>query len=452
MKKCYLVVLVVCLKILLLQSNVYPQIFWEERVVGVSVSLNCVSNINGLNAWICGDSSTVIKTTNYGYNWTNVSYNGIPVNTKLVSIAGINSNIALIAGFKNDTAYLYRTSNGGNNWVKVLAEKNGYFNSIQMIDSLKGFLLGNPVSGRWSIRKTTDGGIGWDSTGLYLSQYFNEKGYKNCVGVKDSLLIFSSDSSRLYFSSNSGLAWQFFSTLPETTVTSVSISQFSNYMYGFYIAGRSLKYTTNIGLNWSNFVLPGSGFVSVYKSPTGFIFSSYYSYCKGSNIYAGYGGTNYIVNYTAPSGNYNHMDYMRNFQSWGPGAIYAIRDNGGVSRGNLIVDAIIIISSKIPDSYCIEQNYPNPFNSTTRIRFDTRVLPNSLKGEMRGGFVSLKIYNLLGQEVTELVGKVVQPGQYEAIWDAGNLPTGVYFYRYYVTNPNTNEVVYNVVKKMVLTK
>jgi len=100
------------IKTLFFQGNVFSQYFWEERVVGVSVSLNCVSNIDGLNAWICGDSSTVIKTTNYGYIWINVSYNGIPVNTKLVSIAGINSNIALTAGFKNDTAYLYRTSNG----------------------------------------------------------------------------------------------------------------------------------------------------------------------------------------------------------------------------------------------------------------------------------------------------------------------------------------------------
>lgn len=452
MKKFYLVLLVIFIKTLFFQGNVFSQYFWEERVVGVSVSLNCVSNINGLNAWICGDSSTVIKTTNYGYNWINVSYNGIPVNTKLVSIAGINSNIALTAGFKNDTAYLYRTSNGGNNWVKVLAEKNGYFNSIQMKDSLTGYLFGNPVSGRWSLRKTTNGGISWDSTGLFLSRYFNEKGYKNSAGLKDSLLIFSSDSSRLYYSLNGGYAWQFFNTLPETTVTSVSISGYSNNMYGLYIAGRNLKYTTDMGVNWSNNVLPGSGFVSVFKSPTNYLFSGYFTYCKGSNIYAGYGGTFYNINYTAPSGNYNHMDYMRNFQSWGPGAVYAVRDNGGVSRGNLIIDAIIIISSKIPDTYSIEQNYPNPFNSTTKIRFDTRVLPNSLKGEMRGGFVSLKVYNLLGQEVTELVGKVVQPGQYEAIWNAGNLPTGVYFYRYYITNPNTNEVVYNVVKKMVLTK
>ncbi len=450
MRNIYLLLSVLLFSIFLIPNKSNSQVFWEERISGLTVSLNCVSNIDGLTAWICGDSSTVLKTTNYGYNWINLSLNGIPANTKLISIYGINSSIALTAGFRNDTAYLYRTSNGGYNWVKVFSEKNGYFNSIQMNDSLKGFLFGNPVAGRWSIRKTTNGGINWDSTGLFLSQYYNEKGYKRSAELKDSLLIFSSDSSRLYLSSNGGLAWQFFSTLPETTVTSVSIFRIANNNQ-LYIAGRNLKYTTNMGVNWIPFVLPGSGFVSVYKTPFSFLFGSYFSYCKGSNIYGG-SGTYYTVSYTAPSGNYNHMEYFRNFGSWGPGAIYAVRDNGGVSRGNLVIDAIIIISSKIPDSYSVEQNYPNPFNSTTKIRFDTRVLPNSLKGEMRGGFVSLKIYNLLGQEITELVGKVIQPGQYEAIWDAGNLPSGVYFYRYYITNPNTNEVVYNVVRKMVLTK
>ena len=272
MKNIYLFQVVLLLSLLLFSDKVHSQFFWEERVVGVSVSLNCVSNINGLTAWICGDSSTVIKTTNYGYNWINISYNGIPLNTKLVSITGINSNIALVAGFKNDTAYLYRTSNGGNNWIKVIAEKNGYFNSIQMKDSLTGYLFGNPVGGRWSIRKTTDGGINWDSTGLFLSRYFSEKGYRNSAAIKDSLLIFSSDSSRLYYSLNGGYAWQFFNTLPETTVTSVSVSAYSNNIYGLYIAGRNLKYTTNMGVNWSYPVLPGSGFVSVFKSPTGYFF------------------------------------------------------------------------------------------------------------------------------------------------------------------------------------
>ncbi len=65
------------------------------------------------------------------------------------------------------------------------------------------------------------------------------------------------------------------------------------------------------------------------------------------------------------------------------------------------------------------QNYPNPFNPSTTIRFEVP----------RSGFVSLKVYNLLGQEVAVLVNEVKQAGGYEVVWEAAGLPSGVYFYR-----------------------
>jgi len=57
-----------------------------------------------------------------------------------------------------------------------------------------------------------------------------------------------------------------------------------------------------------------------------------------------------------------------------------------------------------------------------------------------------------GQEVEVLVDKVLQPGIYEIDWDGNNYSSGIYFYRFMVTDPNKNSIVYNEIRKMVLFK
>ena len=69
--------------------------------------------------------------------------------------------------------------------------------------------------------------------------------------------------------------------------------------------------------------------------------------------------------------------------------------------------------------FSLEQNYPNPFNPTTTIRFQVGGL----------GFVSLKIFDLLGREITTLISGVLESGYHETVFDANNLTSGVYFCR-----------------------
>ncbi len=89
----------------------------------------------------------------------------------------------------------------------------------------------------------------------------------------------------------------------------------------------------------------------------------------------------------------------------------------------------------LPKSYALEQNYPNPFNPSTVIRFS---LP-------RNDNVSLKVYNLLGEEVSTLVRASMRAGEHDVSWNAGNLPSGVYFYRLSTTT-------FTSTKKMLLLK
>ncbi|RCK73942.1 MAG: hypothetical protein IGBAC_2089 [Ignavibacteriae bacterium] len=72
-----------------------------------------------------------------------------------------------------------------------------------------------------------------------------------------------------------------------------------------------------------------------------------------------------------------------------------------------------------PNKLSLYQNYPNPFNPSTTIKFK---IPKTTH-------VTLKIYNILGQEVAELVNEEIKPGVYNINWNASNIASGVYFYR-----------------------
>ena len=77
------------------------------------------------------------------------------------------------------------------------------------------------------------------------------------------------------------------------------------------------------------------------------------------------------------------------------------------------------VSIGIPDKFELSQNYPNPFNPVTNLEF----------GIPKPGFVSLKIYDVLGREMVTLVNETKEPGYYKIKFNAADLASGVYFYR-----------------------
>lgn len=83
----------------------------------------------------------------------------------------------------------------------------------------------------------------------------------------------------------------------------------------------------------------------------------------------------------------------------------------------IIPTGIPEILSAANDGYLLKQNFPNPFNGKTTISFE---IPNT-------EHVSLKVYDILGEEVAELAGKEYSQGVHSVEFASGNLPGGIYF-------------------------
>jgi sugar lactone lactonase YvrE len=103
--------------------------------------------------------------------------------------------------------------------------------------------------------------------------------------------------------------------------------------------------------------------------------------------------------------------YMGSFTTFTPRMQKATQTGTGVWQ----------VSGLVPDGYLLEQNYPNPFNPTTMITFS---IPKTEK-------VTIKVYNLLGQEIATLLNEVKVAGSYEVDFNASKLASGMYVYTIY---------------------
>lgn len=116
-----------------------------------------------------------------------------------------------------------------------------------------------------------------------------------------------------------------------------------------------------------------------------------------------------------------------------------IGNDGTINDSLIVTNEVTNIENEnyvgIPKEYKLQQNYPNPFNPSTTISFE---LPH--KSE-----VNLTIYNTLGQVVATLINEIKQAGQHQIVFDASDLPNGVYIYRIKAGS-------YTSAKKMILLK
>ncbi|MEG8948154.1 T9SS type A sorting domain-containing protein [Rosettibacter firmus] len=142
--------------------------------------------------------------------------------------------------------------------------------------------------------------------------------------------------------------------------------------------------------------------------------------------------------------NYNYFALSPSLTKNGKTLFFAVKyaDTTRIYYSNMIVDengeivnVVENINNTIPSTYYLSQNYPNPFNSITKIRY---AVPKS-------SHISIRVFDILGNEITTLVDQFKNIGNYEIEFNANHLSSGVYFYQLVAEN--------NVLtKKLILIK
>lgn len=374
-------------------------------------SLLAISTVSKDIGWIGGSRGLILRTTNGGANWINVG-NKEPIDSIHIGMCFAfdeNRVYALGAIFLNNT-WLFRTLDGGNNWEMLLSQPGGYFDNIAFKDSLNGILIGDPVGGRWSIWKTSDGGTTWDSTGLYLIKDGYDTSFFRDIDINGDTIWFGTSNSRIYYSYDFGNKWMYSNVICDRIET-IGLIGYIGFAAGGMFTSCGIK-TTNGGINWySTDLIPGQSIMYITHIDDKFWVST------GNKIYCSYdNGNNFFLQHTRPiSEGYWQIDLKKkNNEIFG----WAVTNTGTISKYHEFI-GVKNISSEVPDKFMLYQNYPNPFNPTTDIIFSIPVNTH----------VKITIFTITGAEVATIMNDFKMPGDYSVKFNGTNLASGIYIYR-----------------------
>ena len=281
---------------------------------------------------------------------------------------------------------VFLSKNEGTTWAAV---NNGLTNSV--IRSLAVISGGSDSSGMKLLAGTQGGGIFLSTNNGGTWKAVNSgytRTYALSFGVDHTNIFVGSDSGGVFLSTNGGISWS----------------------------------EVNAGLLnhpvWSIIVVPGDTVSNLFAGTDDGVFFS----------------ANYGTNWTKLDSSLANTNVWSLFAN--KTNLLAGTDEGVLSRSiSYIITSLNNPSINLPERFSLSQNYPNPFNPTTTISF---VLPTR-------SFVSLKVFDMLGREVSTIVSGELQAGSYTQRWNAANMASGVYFYR-------LQAGTYSETKKLLLLK
>ena len=160
----------------------------------------------------------------------------------------------------------------------------------------------------------------------------------------------------------------------------------------------------------------------------------------GYNIYrAENGGEPQLIGYVNQAGRKTFTDYTANTSIPSDNYDYTIKAKDNTELLSVHSDKVSIMAlapklylgngEVVPSEYILEQNYPNPFNPNTVINY-------SVKAD---GLVKIKIFDVLGSKVADLVNETKEAGYHSVEFNASNLPSGVYIYTLQVNGFSTSQ-------------
>jgi len=340
----------------------------------------------------------VFLSTNNGASWTAVNARLTNTDVRALVVSGSN----LFAGTFGGGIFL-STDNGGG-WTAV---NNGLTLLDADVLAVSDTNLFAATLGYSQVFLSTNNGTSW-------TRVSNVGGEITSFAVSGSDLFAGAIlvGGGAYRSTDNGASWTVVNTgLSNQNVLSLSMSR------GYLFAGTwgsGVFLSTNNGTSWStaNSGLPLNASVWSIAFSGGNVFASTDS---GGVFLSSNNGTNWTsVNAGLASAFVAKLVVSDTY-------LFAGTYGGGLWRrplSEMITD--VESEQQMPTQFALEQNYPNPFNPSTKIKYQ---IPNT-------NFVMLKAFDVLGREVRTLVNEEMKAGSYEVTFDAENLSSGVYLYRF----------------------
>jgi len=295
-------------------------LFWSTYNTNLSSSsLVCIQFINRQSGFIAGgigNSGVIAKTTNGGINWTICTSS---LKKPITSIHMINSLKGFASSFNNDT--IAQTTDGWNTLEYKKAGNGQWINKIFFIDSLQGWLLGNPGF----VSRTTNGGANWQ---VYTANLGNTV---NMYFINSSTGWITSTRKRIFKTTNGGINWfnQISAGNEDMEVYRDIYFKDPNTGWALGTSSNLLK-TTNGGINWlDTFNNPNGNLRSIYFANvnTGWCVSSF-GLWKTTNR-----GYNWSSNQSVPVTEMNCLQFIDVNTGFmcGAGGSFSKTTNGGVN-------------------------------------------------------------------------------------------------------------------------
>jgi photosystem II stability/assembly factor-like uncharacterized protein len=384
----------------------------------------------------------VYRSTNSGANFTNITAN--IAGNEIYSVWAVNENLIFAGdgggpGGIGGNARVFRTTNGGVNWSIILTTggNSGFISSIAFSKQYPNFgiIVSDPpiaLDSFW-IAKTYDGGANWNvARAPYTPQYITQ----HSAFVVDSLFYgfgLIASPGKIYLTTNGGMNWAVRNIgLAANSVNSIAFKE--DKLNGIAISDitmPNLARTTNGGLNWQTVnVGAGNTIVSHVKSVPG---TSVFFLCSNKILRTSDHGASWFEMSTQGVQFFSHMELLSSGGNFV--CAYALAADGRVLKYEGEPFAIDPNGSGVPLTYQLRQNYPNPFNPVTTIKYS---VPS-------GGKVKVKIFDLSGRILFDVVNTYQAAGYYAEQVDLSDYSSGIYYY-------SLESEVFFETRKMVLIK
>lgn len=386
------------------------------------------------------------RTTNDGMNWSQTSLSG-----RIFHITeGPNgTNFAITTA--NTGSRIYRSIDNGLSWLEVYhaAHTNNYFygGGIVFIDAntavaAMSFTLGPTIGDIGvDIVRSTDGGATWNPIGM-----LNGWGAANAIHkLSDGRILAATSLSGLWQSTNNGSNWTQVTSFPPIYTSHIATNS-----QGHIFVGRSTAagYTSllfrsvNNGASWDQFLneavgnATGGEVMDMYIDKNDKIFVSISK--SGPTERKLYSSKNNGDNWTEVMSGMPSNATVYSLTGNTQNILFAGTNDHGVFKGGDNVSSVGNENSH-PEIFTLHQNFPNPFNPETTIEY-------SLASQ---GKVTLNIFDVTGKVVKTLVNTFQPQEDYSITFNAGDLTSGIYFYKMEITSDVNS---FSEIRKMMLVK